>query len=148
VLVLQTLDKLTRYLNSSHSPPLKKSWYNFSMLLATPAGREKRDMKYIGKLDRVFLIKVILLLLDRYIIFHPTKRLSIFSITPSQIDLALHGTPNGRPRYFKSKDDTTQHRILASPSIFLTFPIGTYFDFAKLIFKPNIASKHNNKAHR
>lgn len=73
------------------------------MRLATPARRGKRDKKYVGKLDRVLLIKVILPYLDKYIIYQPTKRRSNFSLTPSQIDLALKDPPNGRPRYFKAK---------------------------------------------
>jgi hypothetical protein len=83
-------------------------------VIGNTTGRGKRDMKYVGKLDRVLFIKVILPPLDKYIIFHLAKRHSIFSITPSQIDLALKGAPNRRPRYFIGKEDTVHPRILAS----------------------------------
>jgi hypothetical protein len=44
--------------------------------------------------------------LDKYIIFQLTSRYSIFSITPSQIYLALKEAPNRRPRYFIGKEKT------------------------------------------
>lgn len=77
-------------------------------------------MKYVGKLDRVYFIMVILLALDKYIFFHLAKWRSIFSIKPFQIDLALKGAPNVRPRYFIGKEDTVHPRILARPSTLRT----------------------------
>jgi hypothetical protein len=74
---------------------------------------EKRDKEYVGKLDKVLFIKVILPPLEKYILFHPAKRRSIFSLTPFQIDLALKGTPTGKPKYFIGKEDTVQPIIFA-----------------------------------
>jgi len=119
--------------------------------LATPARRGKRDIKYIGKWERVLLIKVIippLDNLDKYIIFQPAKQRSIFSIKPSQIDLALKGAPNDRPRYLKGKEDTLQPKILANPTTLLTLPTRTKFDLAKLTFKLDTASKHKNNTRK
>jgi hypothetical protein len=65
----------------------------------------KRDIKYVEKLENVLLIKVILLHLHKYIFFQPAKQFFIFSITPSQIDLALNEAPYRRPRYFKGKKE-------------------------------------------
>jgi hypothetical protein len=62
----------------------------------------------------VLFIKVILQPLDKFALFHPTRQCSIFSITPSQIDLALKWASNGRPRYFIGKEDTAHPRILDS----------------------------------
>jgi len=59
-------------------------------------------------LKRILLIEIILPPLDKYIIFQPAKRHSIFSTRPSQIDLALKGAPSRRPKYFKGKEDTPQ----------------------------------------
>jgi hypothetical protein len=109
------------------------------MQLATLAGRGKYDMKYVGKLERVLFIKVILPPLEKYILFQLAKRRSIFSITPSQIDLALKGNPNGRPRYFKGKD-TPHSKRLARPSTLLTLSTRTSSSLVTLIFKPKIAS--------
>jgi len=68
----------------------------------------------------------------------------IFSITPSQIDVALKGAPNERPRFFIGKDETPKLRILASSSTLLILPVRTNSDLAKLIFKLDIASRHKN----
>jgi hypothetical protein len=103
----------------------------------------KRDKKYIGKLDKVLLIRVILPPLDKYNRFQLANRCSIFSITLSQICLALKDASNGRPRYFNSKDDTPQPKILANLSTLSTFPTGTNYDLAKFVFKPDTTL--NNK---
>jgi hypothetical protein len=100
---------------------------------------EKRDKEYVGKLDKVLFIKVILPPLEKYILFQLAKRRSILSITPSQIDLALKGNPNGRPRYFKGKD-TPHSKRLARPSTLLTLSTRTSSSLVTLIFKPKIAS--------
>jgi hypothetical protein len=118
------------------------------MQLATPIGMGKTDKKYVGKLDNMHFIKVILPPLDKYIFFHPAKRRSNSSITPSQITLALKEIPKRRMRYFIGKEDTVQPRILAKPSTLLTLPTGTNFDLLRLIFKLETTSKHKNKAHR
>jgi hypothetical protein len=60
----------------------------------------------------------------------------------SQIDLALKEALKGRPRYFIGKEEILQPKILAKPSILLTIPTGTNYDLAKLIFKPETATKH------
>jgi hypothetical protein len=75
------------------------------------------------------------------------KRHSIFSITPSQIAIALKGALNGRLRYFIGKGDAVHPRILARPSTLLTLPTGTNSDLMRLIFNLETASKHKNKAH-
>jgi len=95
----------------------------------------------------MLLIKVILPLLDKYNRFQLTKQHSTFSIMPFQIGLALEEAAKGRPRYFIGKDKTLQPKILAKPSPLLIKLTGTNFDFAKLIFKPETASKHKNKHH-
>jgi hypothetical protein len=51
----------------------------------------------------------------------------------------------GRPRYFIGKDKTLEPKILAKPYMLLIKPMETNSDLAKLIFKPEIASKHKNK---
>jgi hypothetical protein len=114
--------------------------------LATPTRRGKIYMKYIGKLDKVLLIKVILLPFDKYNLFHPAKRYSIFLIKPSQIALALKKAPNGRLKYFKGKEETPHPKILAKPSTLMTFLIGTNSNYARLIFKPKTTLKRKNKA--
>jgi hypothetical protein len=93
----------------------------------------ERGKKYLGKLDRVSFIKVILPPLDKYVIFHPARMHSIFSITLSQIDLALKGTPNERPRYFIGKEDTMHPKVLAKQSTLLTLPTRTNSDLVRLI---------------
>ena len=50
----------------SPMPPHKKFCWNFPIQLATAAGIGSKDRKYVGKLDRVFLIKVTLPPLDKY----------------------------------------------------------------------------------
>jgi hypothetical protein len=70
--------------------------------LETPTRREKRDIKQVGKLDKVLLIRVTLPPFDIYILFQPAKQHFIFSIMLSQIELALNPL-KGRPRYFIGK---------------------------------------------
>jgi hypothetical protein len=67
--------------------------------LETPTGTGKKYKKYMAKLNNMLYIKVILPPLDKYILFYPTTRHSTFSITPSQIALALKGAPKERPRH-------------------------------------------------
>jgi len=116
------------------------------MRLATPTSRGKKDMKYVGQLDRVLLINVIFPPLDKYILFQPANRCSIFSITPSQIDLVLKKASNRRPRYFIGKKETPHPKILANPKTLLTLPTRTNYDLAIFILKLEIALKHKNKA--
>jgi hypothetical protein len=54
---------------------------------------------------------------------------------PSHIDVALNAVPNGRPRYFIGREETLQPKMLARPSMLMTLPMGTDFDFARLILK-------------
>jgi hypothetical protein len=60
----------------------------------------------------------------------------------SQIDLVLNKAPKERPKYFIGKEDTLQPKILARTSTLITFPTGTNSDLARLILKPETASKH------
>jgi hypothetical protein len=60
-------------------------------------------MKYVGRLESVLFIRVILPSLNKYIIFQLAKRHYIFSITSFQIDLALKEASKGRLRYFKGR---------------------------------------------
>jgi hypothetical protein len=110
------------------------------------ANREgKRDMKYVGKLDQMLLIKVILPPLNKYNCFQPAKWHSIFSIMSSQTDLAFKEAQNGRPKYFIGKEDTMHPRIRAKPSTLSTLPTGTNSNLAKLIIKPKTSLKQKNK---
>jgi hypothetical protein len=84
--------------------------------LAKPTGKGKRDMKKVDRLDKVLLIKVTLPPFDKYIIFHPAKWCSIFSVMSSQIDLVLSKAPNRRPKYFIGKGETLQPKMLAVSS--------------------------------
>jgi hypothetical protein len=93
----------------------------------------------------MLFIKLILPSLGKYILFHLAKRRSNFSITLSQIALALKGAPKERPRYFIGKGDTVQPRILVRLSTLLTLPTGTNSYLLRLIFKTE-TSKHKKKA--
>jgi len=62
-----------------------------------------------------------------------------------QIGFALKEAPKGIPRYFIDKDNTLQPKILVKPNILSIKPTQINSDLAKLIFKPEIASKHKNK---
>lgn len=61
-------------------------------------GIGNRDRKYIGKLKRVVLIRVILPPFDKYNLFHPADFHSIFSIIVYYIAIVLEVAPKGRPR--------------------------------------------------
>jgi hypothetical protein len=80
--------------------------------------------------------------------FQPAKKHFTFSIMPFQIGLALKEAPKGRPRYFIGKYETLQPKILAKPSTLLIKPTRTNSELAKLIFRPETASKHKNKHHK
>jgi hypothetical protein len=78
---------------------------------------------------------------------HPlpaSQLLSIFPTPLSQIDLALKEAPKVRPRYFRGNEETTQPKMPAKPSTLSKQPTGIKTDLAKLIFKPEAASKHKN----
>jgi hypothetical protein len=56
----------------------------------------------------------------------PTSHLTFYLFNDSiPIDLALKEDPNGRPRYFKGKEETPQPRMLANPFTFSTLPTWT-----------------------
>jgi len=112
------------------------------------AGIENRDKKYVGRLERVLFIRVTLPPLDRYIRFQLANHLSILPTIPSHMDLALKEGPNERPRYYNGKEETPQSKIPAKPSTLSTQPTGTKKDLARLIFKPETASKHKNNTRR
>jgi hypothetical protein len=96
----------------------------------------------------LFLIKVTLPPFDKYIIFHPAKRLYLLNnIIPNRF--ALNEAAIGKPKYFIGKEKTLQPKMLAKPPTLLTLPMGgTNSDLAKLILKPETASKHKNKQHK
>jgi hypothetical protein len=111
---------------------------NFLDMVSNIQGRGKMDMKYIGKLDKVLLVRVIIPPLDKYNCFQLANRHSIFSITPSQKCLVLKDAPKGRPRYFNGSDETPLPKIQANPSYTLTtFPAGANSNLAKFLFKPD-----------
>jgi hypothetical protein len=91
------------------------------MIGSTCKEREKRHEVH-RQIGRVLLIKAVFPPIDKYIIFQPAKRCSIFSITLSQIDLALKEAPNGIPRYFKGKEETSHPKIPTKPSTILILP--------------------------
>jgi hypothetical protein len=99
----------------------------------------------VDKLAGVLLIRVTLPPFDKYNLFQLANRCSIFSITPSQICLALKEGPNGRPRYFTGKVATPLPKIQANKSTCSTFPTRINVDLAKLTFKPEAASNNKNK---
>jgi hypothetical protein len=117
-------------------PPHKKSRCSFSIRLATLEGIGKRERKYVGRLERVLFIRVTLPPFDKYNRFQLTSRLSTLPTTSSQLDLVLKGAPNGRPRYFKGREETPQPKMPARSSILSTRPTRTKTDLSKLIFKP------------
>lgn len=101
------------------------------MRLATLEGMGKRENKYVGRLDKVLLIRVTLPPLDRYIICQLASRLSILPTTSSQMNLALKGAPNGSPRYFIGREETPQpntpagsSRLSTAPKILYRFEVG------------------------
>jgi hypothetical protein len=59
-----------------------------------------------------------------------------------EIDLALNKTPKGRPNYFIGIENTLRPKIIAKPSTFITLQTETNSTLAKLILKPETASKH------
>jgi hypothetical protein len=67
---------------------------------------------------------------------------------PSQIDLTLKESPNGRPKYLIGKEKTLQPRILARPSAIVTWATWTNFGSTILILKLETTSKHKNKQNR
>jgi hypothetical protein len=108
-------------------------------------GIENKERKYVGRLDKVLFIRVILPPFDRYILCQLASRLSILPTTSSQMDLALKGAPNERPRYFKGREETPQPMMPANSSTLSTSPTGNGTDLARLIFKPETASNDKNK---
>jgi hypothetical protein len=53
----------------------------------------------------------------------------------------LKGSSNGRPRYFKGREKTSHLKMPAKSSVLTISSTGTNTELAKLIFKPEIASK-------
>ena len=110
------------------------------MRLATLTGMGNRDRKYVGKLERVLLMRVTLPPLDKYKRFQPSSLLSIFSRIGFQIDLSLNLAPKGRPKYFIGREPYLHPRTAKKRSICWTAPTGTISDLPKLIFRPDTAS--------
>lgn len=59
--------------------------------------------------------------------------------------LGLKESLKGRSRYFKGRDPTPHPKIQANPVTLSTLPIGTNYDLAKFVFKPDTASNKKNK---
>lgn len=59
------------YFTSSPKPPERKFCFSFLVQLAMLDGKGKGDIKFVGKLERVLLINVILQPLHKYINFQP-----------------------------------------------------------------------------
>ena len=138
---LQTLDQFTKWnLQSSLIPVQRKSLCKLSIILATLTRIGRRERKYVGKLERVLLIRVTLPPLDKYNFFQPASLRSIFSKIGFQIVLSLKVAPNGRPKYFSGRADSLQPKISTNSCRLGTAPTGTNSDFPKLIFSPNISS--------
>ena len=130
---IQTLAHSIRGILGASIPLQRKSLCSFSIRLATFTRTGQRERKKVGKLDKVLLIRVTLPPLDKYIIFHPVKRFSIFSKIGFQIVSFLRVASNGRPKHFKGSEGYLQPKISTNSSIVGTIPIGTNFDFNKLI---------------
>ena len=53
---------------------------------------------------------------------------------------SLKVTLNGRPKYSRGREDCLQPNISSNSCILCISPIGTNFDFPKLIYKPDTSS--------
>jgi hypothetical protein len=89
----------------AHATPQKISLQLLYVISNTNL-EEKKKHEVHRQIKKVLLIKVTLPPFDKYIIFHPAKHHSIFSIMPSQIDLTLNEASTRRPRYFIGRKET------------------------------------------
>ena len=96
---LQTLDQLTKcILLPSQRFPHKKFLWIFSNLFIIFLGIAKRDIKWIGKLERMLLMRTNLLPLDNYCFFQEANLLLNLSSTESHTIEDLWGAPKGKPK--------------------------------------------------
>ena len=131
---LQTLAQVTKCILSSPLIPFhRKSLYNFSIRFATFPGKGRRERKYVSKDKSELLISVTLPPLDKYILFQPANLLSILSRIGFQTDKSLNFAPNGRPKYFKGKEDYPHPNRPTKSSKLCTPPTRTSSNFPKLI---------------
>jgi hypothetical protein len=97
------------------------------MQFATPTRRGKREegQEICRQIGKCALYKGNPTTL-RQVHHFPTSHLTFYLFNDSiPIDLALKEDPNGRPRYFKGKEETPQPRMLANPFTFSTLPTWT-----------------------
>ncbi|KAL4626661.1 hypothetical protein ACB092_05G113200 [Castanea dentata] len=138
---LHTLAQLTKcILGSPQIPFHKKSLCNFSIRFATLPNKGRRERKYVGKDESELLMSVTLPPLDKYILFQPANILSILSRIEFQTDKSLNFAPNGRPKYFKGRENCPHPNRPTKASKLSTPPTGTNSDFPKLIRSPNTSS--------
>jgi len=128
------------YFRFTTNPIPQKSLCNFFIRFATLPGKGRRERKYVGKDESEFLMSVTLPALDKYIFFQHANLLSILSRIGFQIDKSLNLAPNGRPKYFKGKEDCPHPNKPTKASKLCTPPIGTNLDFPKLIQNPDTFS--------
>lgn len=126
--------------------PHNKSWNIFSIWLTTPIDRGNNERKYIGRLERVPLIRFF------YPIFWKVQPLSFHQ--PS-FDLPYHlisncsclkNRPQREVKISYSSEKTWQLRMSVKFLISRTRPIGTILGFPSFTSRPNTTSKQNNSA--
>ena len=138
---LQTFAQLTKCILGSPPIPFhRKSLCNFSIRFATLLGKGRRERKYVSKDESELLMSVTLPPLNRYILFQPANLLSILSRIGFQTDKFLNFAPNGRPKYFKGREDCPHPNRPTKASKLCTPPTGTNSDFPKLIRSPDTSS--------
>lgn len=81
------------------------------MRFTTPKANRNSDKNLVGKSDEVLLIKVVVSPFDKYIFFQLANPCLIFSITMSQLDLALKGGTQGRQRYYMGREDSLHPEV-------------------------------------
>ena len=91
----------------------------------------------MGKLAKVLRIKVILLPLEMYCLFHIANLFLNFSSTPSWAAMDLKGAPNDNPKYEEGRLLTLQPSSVAIASAF-----GINSFLSKLILNLEMASNH------
>ena len=69
--------------------------------------------------------------LDKYILFQPANLFSILSRIGFQTKKSLNLTPNGRPKYFKGKEDCPHPNKPTKAFELCTSPTRTNSDFPK-----------------
>jgi hypothetical protein len=102
---------------------------------------EKRDKKYVGRLERVLFKRVTLQPLDIHPLSTSQPLLNLFDNTILNT-LCLITAPSGRPRYFKGNQDASQsiHIIHTTHS--------NQNKLSQITFKLETASEHKNNTRR